>query len=256
VHLRASARRSVLRHAAAARGWQRIDRDQILRKLVEIHTNATTRISAAALPRSAAISSRWCPRIEEHSARDRLFGDDVDELAWFDPLTGQGRQAARQDRRLPEVAFVTSRPHEKAVIDQAGSGVVSAACSRSEGKLLEAQRLHQRTMFDLEMIREIGYCHGIENYSPHLTGRRRTSRRRRCSTICRTMRSSIVDESHQTVPQVAGCSRGPLAQGSARRLRLPAAIGPRQPAAEFRRNGSSGCRQVVFVSATPGPYEL
>ena len=105
--------------------------------------------------------------------RIELFGDEVDELASFDPLTGQDHPPSRQDCDLSEDAL-----RRAARTNEASPSRPSRKSSRwyrskleGEGKLLEAQRLHQRTMFDLEMIKEIGYCHGIENYARHLTGR-------------------------------------------------------------------------------------
>ena len=107
------------------------------------------------------------------------------------------------------------------------------------------------------MMREIGYCHGIENYARHLTGRAPGEPPPTLLDYLPSDALIIVDESHQTVPQVRGMySRRPVAQGSAGRVRLPPAVGARQPAAELRGVGDSASAQVVFVSATPGPYEL
>ena len=110
----------------------------------------------------------------------------------------------------------------------------------SEGKLLEAQRLHQRTMFDLEMIREIGYCHGIENYSRHLTGRAPGEPPPTLLDYLPDDALVIVDESHQTVPQIRGMYHGDRSRKEVLvDVRLPAAVGARQPAAELRGVGSS-----------------
>ena len=126
----------------------------------------------------------------------------------------------------------------------------------SEGKLLEAQRLHQRTMFDLEMIREIGYCHGIENYARHLTGRAPGEPPPTLLDYLPKDALIIVDESHQTVPQVRGMYHGDRSRKEvlvAYGFRLPSALDNRPLNFEEweKRVG-----QVVFVSATPGPYEL
>ena len=126
----------------------------------------------------------------------------------------------------------------------------------SEGKLLEAQRLHQRTMFDLEMIREIGYCHGIENYARHLTGRAPGEPPPTLLDYLPSDALVIVDESHQTVPQIRG-----MYFGDRSRKEVLVAYGFRLPSALDNRplnfaEWETRVGQVVFVSATPGPYEL
>src|SRR5207253_7984634 len=125
-----------------------------------------------------------------------------------------------------------------------------------EGKLLEAQRLHQRTMFDLEMIREIGYCHGIENYARHLTGRAPGEPPPTLLDYLPTDALIIVDESHQTVPQVRGMYHGDRSRKEvlvAYGFRLPSALDNRPLNFE---EWEQRIKQVVYVSATPGPYEL
>ena len=129
---------------------------------------------------------------------------------------------------------------------------MSRLSSSQKGKLLEAQRLHQRTMFDLEMIREIGYCHGIENYARHLTGRAPGEPPPTLLDYLPEDALVIVDESHQTVPQVRGMyARRPLAQGSAGRIRIPPAVGARQPPAELR--GVGGARATGRVTSRRRP---
>jgi len=126
----------------------------------------------------------------------------------------------------------------------------------SEGKLLEAQRLHQRTMFDLEMIREIGYCHGIENYARHLTGRPAGAPPPTLLDYLPDDAIVVVDESHQTVPQIRGMYHGDRSRKEvlvAYGFRLPSALDNRPLNFE---EWEHRVRQVVFVSATPGPYEL
>src|SRR4029077_19036779 len=126
----------------------------------------------------------------------------------------------------------------------------------AEGKLLEAQRLHQRTMFDLEMIREIGYCHGIENYSRHLSGRAPGEPPPTLLDYLPDDALIIVDESHQTVPQVRAMYHGDRSRKEVLveyGFRLPSALDNRPLSFE---EWEARVRQVVFVSATPGPYEL
>jgi excinuclease ABC subunit B len=168
---------------------QRIDRDQILRKLVEIQYERNDTEFGRGTFRVRGDIVEVVPSYEEHALRIGLFGDEVDELAWFDPLTGKVLRRLDKIAVYPKSHFVTSRDRTKQAVESIKQELEwYRGVLESEGKLLEAQRLHQRTMFDLEMIREIGYCHGIENYSRHLTGARPTNRRRRSSTISRTMR--------------------------------------------------------------------
>ena len=135
-------------------------------------TSGTITTSAAAHSASAATSSRSIPSYEEQGLRIELFGDEVDELDVVRSADRQDAPAARQDRGLSEVAFRhAARATKKPWRRSRRSSPAPRRSSSREGQMLEAQRLHQRTMFDLEMINEIGYCHGIENYSRHLTGR-------------------------------------------------------------------------------------
>ena len=176
VHLRPRLARGLLRHDAAARA-RAADRPRrrSCASWSTSSTSATTSTSTAAPSACAATSSRSSRRTRRSALRIELFGDEVDELASFDPLTGKVDQAARQDLPIyPEVALrhAARRARCSAVeSDQGGAARAHRAMLEQEGKLLEAQRLQQRTMFDLEMMQEIGYCHGIENYSRHLSGR-------------------------------------------------------------------------------------
>ncbi len=149
---------------------QRIDRDQILRKLVEIQYERNDMEFGRGTFRVRGDIVEVVPSYEEHALRIGLFGDEVDELAWFDPLTGKVLRRLDKVAVYPKSHFVTSRDRTKLAAESIKKELEEhRALLESEGKLLEAQRLHQRTMFDLEMIREIGYCHGIENYARHLT---------------------------------------------------------------------------------------
>src|SRR6187200_2057268 len=151
---------------------QRIDRDQILRKLVEIQYERNDMEFGRGTFRVRGDIIEVVPSYEEHALRIGLFGDEVDELAWFDPLTGKVLRRLDKVAVYPKSHFLTSRDRTKLAAESIKRELEEhRALLESEGKLLEAQRLHQRTMFDLEMIREIGYCHGIENYARHLTGR-------------------------------------------------------------------------------------
>src|SRR4026208_1403767 len=148
---------------------QRIDRDQILRKLVEIQYERNDTEFGRGTFRVRGDIVEVVPSYEEHALRIGLFGDEVDELSWFDALTGKVIRQLDKVAVYPKSHFVTSRDRTKLAAESIKRELEEyRGYLEKEGKLLEAQRLHQRTMFDLEMIREIGYCPGIENYARHL----------------------------------------------------------------------------------------
>ena len=236
---------------------QRIDRDQILRKLVEIQYERNDTEFGRGTFRVRGDIVEVVPSYEEHALRIGLFGDEVDELAWFDPLTGKVIRRLDKIAVYPKSHFVTSRDRTKLAAESIKAELEWYRGSlEAEGKLLEAQRLHQRTMFDLEMIREIGYCHGIENYARHLTGREPGAPPPTLLDYLPEDALVIVDESHQTVPQVRG-----MYAGDRSRKEVLVAYGFRLPSALDNRplnfdEWEQRVKQVVFVSATPGPYEL
>jgi len=236
---------------------QRIDRDQILRKLVEIQYERNDTEFGRGTFRVRGDIVEVVPSYEEHALRIGLFGDEVDELAWFDPLTGKVIRRIDKVAVYPKSHFVTSRDRTKIAVESIKRELEEYRSHlESEGKLLEAQRLHQRTMFDLEMIREIGYCHGIENYARHLTGRPPGAPPPTLLDYLPDDAIVIVDESHQTVPQVRGMYHGDRSRKEvlvAYGFRLPSALDNRPLNFE---EWEQRVRQVVFVSATPGPYEL
>ena len=236
---------------------QRIDRDQILRKLVEIQYERNDTEFGRGTFRVRGDIVEVVPSYEEHALRIGLFGDEVDELAWFDPLTGKVIRRIDKVAVYPKSHFVTSRDRTKQAVETIKQELEwYRGQLESEGKLLEAQRLHQRTMFDLEMIREIGYCHGIENYSRHLTGRAPGAPPPTLLDYLPDDAIVVVDESHQTVPQVRGMWAGDRARKDilvAYGFRLPSAIDNRPLNFE---EWEQRLKQTIFVSATPGPYEL
>ncbi|MBU6479539.1 MAG: excinuclease ABC subunit UvrB [Nitrospirae bacterium] len=191
------------------------------------------------------------------SVRIELFGDVVDAIHEIDPLTGKSL------RKLPKVAvypnthyLIAPDRYERAITGIEEELDERVAYFKKQNQLVEAQRIAQRTKFDLEMIRAMGYCHGIENYSRHLSGR---SPGEQPPTLIDYFPKDfllIVDESHATIPQVGGMYEGDYSRKRTLveyGFRLPSAIDNRPLTfAEFER-----ClRQVVYVSATPGPYEL
>jgi excinuclease ABC subunit B len=236
---------------------QRIDRDQILRSLVEIQYERNDTDFGRGTFRVRGDIVEVVPSYEEHALRIGLFGDEVDELAWFDVLTGHVIRRLDKVSIYPKSHFVASRDRTKQAVESIKAELVERRTQlESLGKLPEAQRLHQRTMFDLEMIREIGYCHGIENYARHLTGRQAGDPPPTLLDYLPEDALVIVDESHQTVPQVRGMFHGDRARKEVLveyGFRLPSALDNRPLSFEEWEKRVS---QVVFVSATPGPYEL
>jgi excinuclease ABC subunit B len=236
---------------------QRIGRDQILRKLVEIQYERNDTEFGRGAFRVRGDIVEVVPSYEEHALRIGLFGDEVDELAWFDALTGKVIRRLDKVAVYPKSHFVTSRDRTKQAVQTIKEELGwYRGLLESEGKLLEAQRLHQRTMFDLEMIREIGYCHGIENYARHLTGRAPGEPPPTLLDYLPEDALVIVDESHQTIPQVRG-----MYAGDRSRKEVLVAYGFRLPSALDNRplnfaEWADRVHQVVYVSATPGPYEL
>ena len=236
---------------------QRIGREQVLRKLVEIQYERNDHEFSRGTFRVRGDIIEVYPSYEEQGLRIELFGDEVDELASFDPLTG--KTLGRHDKIAvyPKSHFVAPRDRTKQAVSSIKEELAWCRSKlESEGKLLEAQRLHQRTMFDLEMMREIGYCHGIENYARHLTGRAPGEPPPTLLDYLPEDALIIVDESHQTVPQVRGMYHGDRSRKEvlvAYGFRLPSALDNRPlNFAEWERRVG----QVIFVSATPGPYEL
>jgi excinuclease ABC subunit B len=235
-----------------------IEREALLRKLVEIQyerneydlQRGTFRVRGDIVEVFPAAS-------ESHAIRIELFGDTVEGLSEIDPLRGE------VIRRLPKLAIY---PNSHYVIPpdrlkQSLAGIEAELEERirffkNEGKLIEAQRIEQRTVFDLEMIREVGYCHGIENYSRHLSGRKAGEPPPTLLDYFPSNYLQIIDESHATVPQIGGMYEGDRSRKKnlvEYGFRLPSAFDNRPMTfQEFERH----MKQVVYVSATPGPYEL
>jgi excinuclease ABC subunit B len=236
---------------------QRIDREQILRKLVEIQYERNDHEFGRGVFRVRGDIVEVQPSYEDTALRIGLFGDEVDELVTFDPLTGKTLKRHDKISIFPKTHFVTSRDRTKAAVESIKAELTWYRTQlESEGKVLEAHRLHQRTMFDLEMIKEIGYCHGIENYSRHLTGRGPGDPPPTLLDYLPPDALIVVDESHQSVPQVRGMYHGDRSRKEvlvAYGFRLPSALDNRPLNFE---EWEARVNQLVFVSATPGPYEL
>ncbi len=236
---------------------QRVERDEILRKLVEIQYERNDHDFTRGVFRVRGDVVEVFLSYEDRALRIELFGDEVEALETFDPVSG--RTLKRHDRIAvyPKSHFVTPRERmlEAAVRIKAELDDWRPRLEHA-GKFLEAQRLHQRTMFDLEMINEIGYCHGVENYSRHLSGRAEGEPPPTLLDYFPDDALTIVDESHQTVPQIRG-----MYHGDRSRKTVLVDYGFRMPSALDNRplnfdEWKARVGQVIFVSATPGPYEL
>jgi excinuclease ABC subunit B len=236
---------------------QRITREDILRKLVEIQYERNDTDFGRGTFRVRGDIVEVIPSYEEQGLRIELFGDEVDALTTFDPLTGRSLRKHDKIAVYPKSHFVAPRDRTKRAVETIKEELVQRRGDlEKEGRLLEAQRLHQRTMFDLEMIQEIGYCHGIENYARHLTGRQPGEPPPTLLDYLPADALIVVDESHQTVPQVRG-----MYAGDRSRKEVLVAYGFRLPSALDNRpltfdEWEQRVKQVVFVSATPGPYEM
>ena len=197
------------------------------------------------------------PPYGEGAVRVELFGDEIDTLSIIDPLTG--RTLSQHDRLpvYPKSHYVIPRSQWDAAVRSIKAELAEhEAKLLREGKLLEHQRLHERTMYDLEMIKELGYCRGIENYSRHLTGRVPGQPPPTLLDYLPPDHLFFVDESHATIPQVRGMFNGDRSRKSTlveHGFRLPSALDNRPLSFdEFRQR----LNQVIYVSATPADYEL
>jgi len=236
---------------------QRIGREPILRKLVEIQYERNDHEFIRGTFRVRGDIVEVYPSYEETAVRIELFGDEIDELVSFDPITGRALGHHDKLAVYPKSHFVTPRERTKAAVEAIKAELADRrGALEADGRLLEAQRLHQRTMFDLEMMKEIGYCHGIENYARHLSGRAEGEPPPTLLDYLPADALTIVDESHQTVPQVRGMYHGDRSRKTVLveyGFRLPSALDNR-PLSFQEWEARVG--QTVFVSATPGPYEL
>lgn len=236
---------------------QRISRDEVLRKLVEIQYERNDVEFGRGTFRVRGDIVEVYPSYDEQALRIELFGDEVDALVTIDPLTGRAIRRHDKIAVYPKSHFVAPRDRTRRAVESIKAELVECRAElESLGKLIEAQRLHQRTMFDLEMMREIGYCHGIENYARHLTGRAPGEPPPTLFEYLPSDALVIVDESHQTVPQVRA-----MYAGDRSRKEVLVSYGFRLPSALDNRplnfaEWEARVGQVIFVSATPGPYEL
>ncbi len=197
------------------------------------------------------------PTYDDFAYRIELWGDEIESLSQFDSLTGRVRQTFQRLTIYPKTHYVlTPVQKEKALVSIDEELEWWLKELQGGGKLVEAQRLQQRTRFDLEMIKQIGYCHGIENYSRHFSGRLPGEAPPTLLDYLPPDSLIFLDESHQTVPQIRGMYGGDRSRKEnlvGFGFRLPSALDNRPLTFEEFENR---VHQVIYVSATPGPYEL
>ena len=236
---------------------EKISRNQIVSRLVDILYERNDHDFRRGTFRVRGDVIEVYPTYEDYAYRIELFGDEIESLAQIDPLLGQVRQTYLRLPIYPKTHYVMSdETREKAM-----AGILAELDwwkkeIEKQGKMIEAQRLYQRTMFDLEMMREIGYCHGIENYSRHFSGRLPGEAPPTLLDYLPQDSIMFIDESHQTIPQLHGMYHGDRSRKEvlvSHGFRLPSALDNRPLTFEEFENRVN---QVVYVSATPGPYEL
>jgi len=236
---------------------QKIKREDITRKLVEILYERTDGDFRRGTFRVRGDVIEIFPTYDDMAYRVELWGDEVESLAQIDPLFGTVKQKYVRLPIYPKTHYVMK--------DETRSNAVRTikeelawweAELEKQGRLVEAQRVHQRTMYDLEMIKSVGYCHGIENYSRHFTGRLPGEPPPTLLDYFPRDYLMFIDESHQTVPQLHGMYHGDRSRKETLvefGFRLPSALDNRPLTFEEFEHRMN---QMIYVSATPGPYEL
>ena len=234
-----------------------IDQRQIVRRLAELQYKrndidfgrGTYRVRGDVIDIFPAESDREGVRVE-------LFDDEIEQLSYFDPLTGELLRKMPRVTIYPRTHYVTSKDRLVNTLDDIKAEMkMRLEQFREQGKLLEAQRLEQRTKFDLEMIAELGYCQGIENYSRYLSGRPSGEAPPTLFDYLPPDALLVIDESHATVPQIGGMYRGDRSRKETLveyGFRLPSALDNRPLKFE---EWESLVPQMIFVSATPSKYE-
>lgn len=246
-----------LEAAISLRVGEEINQQQLLRDLVDIQYTRNDVEMGRGKFRVKGDIVEVGPAYEDRIIRIELFGDEVDGIRFIDPVTGETTQNLESVSIYPARHFVTDEDKlESAHLAITQELKAQLDILESQGKLLEAQRLEQRTRYDLEMLQEVGYCNGVENYSRHLTGREPGSPPECLINYFPEDWLLVVDESHVTVPQIRGMYNGDQARKKVlidHGFRLPSAADNRPlKADEFWET----VNQCVFVSATPGTWEL
>ncbi len=236
---------------------QHISRKELTQRLVEILYERNDHDFRRGTFRVRGDVIELFPTYDDNAFRIEMWGDEIESLSQIDPVLGQVKQTYLRLPIYPKTHYVMDAPTR----EQAMKSIENELQwwhkeLETQGKLIEAQRLYQRTMFDLEMIKQIGYCHGIENYSRHFSGRLPGEAPPTLLDYLPNDALLFIDESHQTMPQLQGMYHGDKSRKDVLvnyGFRLPSARDNRPLTFEEFENRVN---QLVYVSATPGPYEL
>ncbi|WP_090095793.1 excinuclease ABC subunit UvrB [Lentzea jiangxiensis] len=234
-----------------------VDRDAFLRLLVDVQYTRNDMSFTRGSFRVRGDTVEIIPSYEELAVRVEFFGDEIDKLYYLHPLTGDVVREVNDLRIFPATHYVAGPERmERAIRDIEAELETTLAQMERQGKLLEAQRLRMRTQYDLEMMKQVGFCNGIENYSRHIDGRAPGTAPATLLDYFPDDFLMVIDESHVTVPQIGG-----MYEGDASRKRNLVEHGFRLPSALDNRpltweEFADRIGQVVYLSATPGPYEL
>ncbi len=236
---------------------QQISRKELTQRLVEILYERNDHDFRRGTFRVRGDVIELFPTYDDNAFRIEMWGDEIESLSQIDPVLGQVKQTYLRLPIYPKTHYVMDAPTR----EQAMKSIENELQwwhkeLETQGKLIEAQRLYQRTMFDLEMIKQIGYCHGIENYSRHFSGRLPGEAPPTLLDYLPNDALMFIDESHQTMPQLQGMYHGDRSRKDVLvnyGFRLPSARDNRPLTFEEFENRVN---QLVYVSATPGPYEL
>ncbi|HLI52355.1 MAG TPA: excinuclease ABC subunit UvrB, partial [Thermomicrobiaceae bacterium] len=240
-----------LRRGASAR------RDKVLRHLIDIQYSRNDLVLERGTFRVRGDTLDVFPAYEEIATRIEYFGDEVDRIVEIDPLTGEILAERQEVEIFPAKHFVTTQERLNSAIVRIEDELEQRLKElNDEGKILEAARLKQRTLYDIEMLQEAGYCSGIENYSRHIAGRKEGEPPWTLIDYFPDDFLMFIDESHMSLPQVRGMFAGDRSRKDVLvdfGFRLPSARDNRPLTfSEFEQH----LNQVIFVSATPGPYEM
>ncbi|MBW0106199.1 excinuclease ABC subunit UvrB [Pseudonocardia sp. KRD-291] len=236
---------------------QEVERDALLRALVDVQYTRNDVAFARGTFRVRGDTVEIIPAYEELAIRIEFFGDEIESLYYLHPLTGETINQVEALRIFPATHYVAGPDRmERAVRDIEAELETRLAELDNQGKLLEAQRLRMRTQYDLEMIRQVGFCSGIENYSRHIDGRGAGTAPATLIDYFPDDFLMVIDESHVTVPQIGGMYEGDMS-----RKRNLVEYGFRLPSATDNRpltweEFADRIGQTVYLSATPGPYEM
>ncbi|MCL8205998.1 excinuclease ABC subunit UvrB [Ligilactobacillus agilis] len=245
-------------HTLSLRVGQELSRDKLLRSLVDIQFERNDIDFQRGRFRVRGDVVEIFPASRDDKAlRVEFFGDEIDRIREVDPLTGEVYGQREHVAIFPATHFMTNEDRLKVAIDGIESELTERVAElTAEEKLLEAQRLKQRTTYDIEMLREMGYCSGIENYSRHMDGRRPGQPPYTLLDFFPKDFLIVVDESHVTMPQVRGMYNGDRSRKQMLvdyGFRLPSALDNRPlQLSEFEKH----VNQIIYMSATPSPYEM